>query len=66
MDAYRAVVDKRAFPPSPIPEDSLTRILQAARMTGSSRGHETNRLVVVREREGVAAGPRKRCPGGNP
>jgi len=58
MDAYRAVVDKRdqrAFLPTPLPEESLRRILQAARMTGSSKNVEPNRLVVVRDRERVAA-----------
>jgi nitroreductase len=52
MDAYRAVVDKRdqrAFLPTPLPEEALRRILQAARMTGSSKNVEPNRLVVVRE-----------------
>ena len=54
MDAYRAVVDKRdqrAFLPRSLPEDSLRRILQAARMTGSSKNVEPNRLVVVRDPE---------------
>lgn len=58
MDAYRAVVDKRdqrAFVPKPLPEESLRRILQAARMTGSSKNSEPNRLVVVRDRERLAA-----------
>ena len=58
MDAYRAVVDKRdqrAFLPKPIPDDALRRILQAARMTGSSKNVEPNRLVVVRDRERLAA-----------
>ena len=58
MDAYRAVVDKRdqrAFLPKPLPEESLRRILQAARMTGSSKNVEPNRLVVVRDRERLAA-----------
>jgi nitroreductase len=58
MDAYRAVVDKRdqrVFLPAPIPEPSLRRILQAARMTGSSKNAEPNRLVVVRHRERLAA-----------
>ena len=58
MDAYRAVVDKRdqrAFLPTPIPDESLRRILQAARMTGSSKNREPNRLIVVRERPTVAA-----------
>jgi nitroreductase len=58
MDAYRAVVDKRdqrAFLPKPLPEESLRRILQAARMTGSSKNVEPNRLVVVRDRARMAA-----------
>ena len=58
MDAYRATVDKRdqrAFLPTPLPEESLRRILQAARMTGSSKNMEPNRLVVVRDRERLAA-----------
>ena len=57
MDAYRAVVDKRdqrVFLPKPLPEESLRRILQAARMTGSSKNVEPNRLVVVRDRERLA------------
>lgn len=58
MDAYRAVVDKRdqrAFLPRPIAEDALRRILQAGRMTGSSKNREPNRFVVVRDRARVAA-----------
>lgn len=58
MDAYRAVVDKRdqrAFLPTPIPEESLRKILQAARMTGSSKNREPNRLVVVRDRPTLRA-----------
>jgi len=58
MDAYRAVVDKRDqrfFLPRPLPEETLRRILQAARMTGSSKNREPNRLVVVRDRAHLAA-----------
>jgi len=58
MDAYRAIVDKRdqrAFLPRPLPDAALRRILQAGRMTGSSKNREPNRFVVVRERERVAA-----------
>src|SRR2546428_10012465 len=58
MDAYRAVVDKRdqrVYLPKPIPDEALRRILQAARMTGSSKNREPNRLVVVSERAGVRA-----------
>jgi nitroreductase len=58
MDAYRAIVDKRdqrLFLPRPIPEEALRRILQAARMTGSSKNAEPNRLIVVRDPARVAA-----------
>ena len=58
MDAYRAIVDKRdqrAFLPTPIPEEALRRILQAGRMTGSSKNSEPNRFVVVRDPAGRAA-----------
>ena len=58
MDAYRAIVDKRdqrAFLPRPIPEDALRRILQAGRMTGSSKNSEPNRFVVVRDPQRTAA-----------
>jgi len=58
IDAYRAVVDKRdqrVYLPKPLPEQALRRILQAARMTGSSKNREPNRLVVVTERDGVRA-----------
>jgi nitroreductase len=53
VDAYRAIVDKRdqrAFLDRPIPEEALRRILQAGRMTGSSKNVEPNRFVVVRDR----------------
>ena len=58
MDAYRAVVDKRdqrIYLPRPISDDVLRRILQSARMTGSSKNREPNRLVVVRDRAKLAA-----------
>jgi nitroreductase len=58
MDAYRAAIDKRdqrGFSDRPIPDDILRRILQAGRMTGSSKNAEPNRFVVVRDRERLAA-----------
>ena len=57
-DAYRAAVDKRdqrGFLDTPIPDESLRRILQAGRMTGSSKNREPNRFVVVRDSARVAA-----------
>jgi nitroreductase len=58
VDTYRAIVDKRdqrAFLPRPIPQDALRRILQAGRMTGSSKNREPNRFVVVRDAGRLAA-----------
>jgi nitroreductase len=58
MEVYRAVVDKRdqrVYLPKPIPDDALRRILQAGRMTGSSKNREPNRFLVVTERDGVRA-----------
>lgn len=58
VEAYRAVVDKRdqrAFLPRAVPEAALQRILQAGRMTGSSKNSEPNRFVVVRDRERLVA-----------
>ena len=58
MDAYQAVVakrDQRAFLPKPLPDDALRRILQAGRMTGSSKNREPNRFVVVRDRDRLGA-----------
>jgi nitroreductase len=58
MDAYRAIVDKRDqrfFLDRPLPDEVLHRILQAARMTGSSKNSEPNRLVVVRDRARLAS-----------
>src|SRR2546428_9316765 len=67
MDAYRDVVDKRdqrIFLPRPLAEDTLRRILQRGRMTGSSKNRSPNRFVVVRERERATAiaapGPQSR------
>jgi nitroreductase len=58
IDAYRAIVDKRdqrVYLPKPLPAEALRRILQASRMTGSSKNREPNRLIAVSEREGVRA-----------
>jgi nitroreductase len=51
MDAYQAIItkrDTRHFTPEPIPDDTLTRILQAGRMAGSSKNSQPVRLVVLR------------------
>lgn len=55
MDLYRGTIskrDRRAFLPQPIPQESLRRILQAGRMTPSSKNAEPNRFIVVQSPEG--------------
>ena len=50
MDAYRAIVtkrDTRDFRPGPLAEDDLHKLLQAARMAGSAKNSQLNRIVVV-------------------
>ena len=53
MDAYEAIVtkrDTRRFSPEPVADDDLRRVLQAARMAGSAKNAQVNRLVVVSEK----------------
>jgi nitroreductase len=50
MDAYHAIVtkrDTRDFTDEPVSEDDLHQLLQAARMAGSAKNSQANRLVVV-------------------
>ena len=58
MDTYRAIVtkrDTRTFEDGPVDEDDLRKILEAARMAGSAKNEQVNRLVVVTD-----AGDRER------
>lgn len=51
MDTYLALVSKRevrSYSDAPIPDNLLTRILQAGRATGSSRNRQEWEFVVVR------------------
>jgi nitroreductase len=50
MDTYQAIVtkrDSRSFAIQPVDDDDLRRILQAARMAGSAKNEQVNRLLVV-------------------
>jgi nitroreductase len=50
MDAYLAVVSKRevrAYDGRPIPPGTVTRILEAGRLAGSSRNRQNRRFVAV-------------------
>jgi nitroreductase len=58
MDVYQAIVtkrDTREFEDEPVAEDDLHRILQAARMAGSAKNQQLNRLVVVTDKDDRAA-----------
>lgn len=50
MDAYKIIVtkrDTRSFLETPVPEESLRRILQAGRMAGSSKNVQPCRFIVI-------------------
>lgn len=50
MDTYRAILtkrDTRQFSPEPVGEADLEPILKAARMAGSAKNEQVNRLLVV-------------------
>jgi nitroreductase len=54
MDAYLAVVAKREvreYTDRPVPEDVLTKILQAGRATGSAKNSQPWRFVVLKDRQ---------------
>lgn len=52
MDAYEAIItkrDTREYEARPVEDGHLQRLLQAARMAGSSKNEQPIRLIVVRE-----------------
>jgi len=54
MDAYRAVISLRSvrqFQNTPVPDDALHRIVQAGRMSGSSKNTQPWTFIVVRDAE---------------
>jgi nitroreductase len=54
VDAYLAVIAKREvreYTSRPVPEDVLTKILQAGRATGSSKNQQPWRFVVLKDRQ---------------
>lgn len=54
MDAYLAVVSKREvreYTERSVPEDILTKILEAGRATGSSKNTQPWRFVVLKDRQ---------------
>lgn len=58
MTPYEAIISKRDtrdYRDEPVLDDVLRRVLQAARMAGSAKNQEVNRLVVFRD-QGVKNG----------
>lgn len=54
MDTYRTIVSKRdtrAFLDTPVPEETVRRILQAGRMAGSSKNVQGCRFIVIDDRQ---------------
>lgn len=54
MEAYKTITTLRAvrhFTGQPLPEETLTRILQAGRWTGSAKNVQPWHFIVVRKRE---------------
>ncbi len=49
LDAIRNRRSVRAYEPRPVPEESLTRILEAARLAPSASNRQEYKLVVVRD-----------------
>jgi nitroreductase len=58
MDVNQAIVNKRDtrdFRDEPVAEEDLHKILQAARMAGSAKNQQLNRIVVVTDPDDRAA-----------
>jgi nitroreductase len=58
VDTYLAIASKRdvrEYAETPIPDDVVHRILDAGRLAGSSRNRQERELVVVSDREALAA-----------
>jgi len=54
MDAYLAVVAKREvreYTDRPVPDDVLTKILQAGRATGSAKNRQPWRFIILKDRQ---------------
>jgi nitroreductase len=54
MDAFLAIASRREvrdYRPDPLPDKTVRRILEAGRISGSSKNHQPWRFVAVRSRE---------------
>ena len=57
MDVYQAIVSKRdtrEFSDEPVPEEDIKKVLQAARMAGSAKNQQLNRIIVVTDADDLA------------
>jgi nitroreductase len=57
LDTFRAIAskrDERAYAGTPIPDEVVTRILDAGRLAGSARNRQPWRFVLLSDREAVA------------
>lgn len=57
MDAYLAIVSRREvreYDDRPLPDDAVRRILEAGRVSGSSKNRQARRFVVLTDRVAVA------------
>jgi nitroreductase len=58
MDTYLAIVSKREvreYTVDPVPDATLTRLLQAGRATGSAKNRQNWEFIVIRNRETLNA-----------
>ena len=58
MDTFLAIAskrDERAYASTPIPDDVVTRILDAGRLAGSARNVQPWEFVIVSDQEALAA-----------
>ena len=58
MDAYKAIVtkrDTRSYTTEPIDPEVLKRLAQAGRMAGSAKNRQPVRLIVIVDRDNMAA-----------
>ena len=56
MDAWLAIASRREVRdvrPDALPDDAVRRILEAGRISGSSKNHQPWRFVVVRSRDAL-------------
>ena len=63
MDTFLAIASRREvrdYADTPIPDDVVQRILDAGRLSGSSRNKQQWEFVVVRDREALGEVPSTR------